>query len=85
MKTEILAKMKFARWHMAVNVVISATACRLRSTVGNIKKGRGGVLMELKFFQFYFLQLLVNRNTYVVENNGMEKKKYANIISSRIS
>ena len=31
--------------------------------------------MELKFFQFYFLQLLVNRNTYVVENNGMEKKK----------
>ena len=80
--------MKFARWHMAVNVVISATACRLRSTVGNIKKGRGGVLMELKFFQFYFLQLLVNRNTYVVENNGMEKKskkKYANIISSRIS
>lgn len=30
--------------------------------------------MELKFFQFYFLQLLVNRNTYVVENNGMEKK-----------
>ena len=41
--------------------------------------------MELKFFQFYFLQLLVNRNTYVVENNGMEKKKYANIISSRIS
>ena len=31
--------------------------------------------MELKFFQFYFLQLLVNRNTYVVENDGMEKKK----------
>ena len=31
--------------------------------------------MELKFFQFYFLQLLVNRNTYVVENNGMEKKR----------
>lgn len=30
--------------------------------------------MELKFFQFHFLQLLVNRNTYVVENNGMEKK-----------
>ena len=44
--------------------------------------------MELKFFQFYFLPLLVNRNTCVVENNGMEKKrkkKYANIISSRIS
>ena len=31
--------------------------------------------MELKFFQFYLRQLLVYRNTYVVENNGMEKKK----------
>ena len=44
--------------------------------------------MEPEFFQFYFLQLLFNRNTYVVENNGMvkkSKKKYANIISSRIS
>ena len=45
--------------------------------------------MELKFFQFYLRQLLVYRNTYVVENNGMEKKKrnkkYANIISIRIS
>ena len=44
--------------------------------------------MELKFFQFYLRQLLVYRNTYVVENNGMGKKKekkYANIISIRIS
>ena len=46
--------------------------------------------MELKFFQFYLRQLLVYRNTCVVENNGMEKKKkrnkkYANIISIRIS
>ena len=31
--------------------------------------------MELKFFQFYFRQLLVVRNIYFAENNGMKKKK----------
>ena len=31
--------------------------------------------MELKFFQFYFRQVLVIGNTYFAENNGMEKKK----------
>ena len=31
--------------------------------------------MVLKLFQFYFRQLLVIRNTYFVENNGMKKKK----------
>ena len=45
--------------------------------------------MELKFFQFYFRQVLVIGNTYFAENNGMEKKKKkkknANIISRRIS
>ena len=46
--------------------------------------------MVLKLFQFYFRQLLVIRNTYFVENNGMKKKKRkkkknANIISIRIS
>ena len=45
--------------------------------------------MELKFFQFYFRQVLVIGNTYFAENYGMEKKKKkkknANIISRRIS
>ena len=44
--------------------------------------------MELKFFQFYFRQVLVIGNTYFAENYGMEKKKKkkknANIISRRI-
>ena len=31
--------------------------------------------MELKFFQFYFRQVLVIGNTYFAENYGMEKKK----------
>ena len=46
--------------------------------------------MELKFFQFYFRQVLVIGNTYFAENYGMEKKKKkkkknANIILRRIS
>ena len=80
-------KVNATPWY--ISNIIFAIPCRLRSTVGNIKKGREGVLMELKLFQFYFRQLLVIRNTYFVENNGMKKKKgkkkNANIISIRIS
>ena len=73
-----LTKLHLITWNwyfLDISNIILAIACRLRSTVGNIKKGRWGVLMVLKLFQFYFRQLLVIRNTYFVENNGMKKKK----------
>ena len=41
--------------------------------------------MELKFFKFYFRQLLVIVNTYFAENDRIKKKKNANFISSRSS